>query len=255
MRLRLTLVCVSAFAAVCARAQQGGQAQVAIQGYYQGGASQSPLNTTGFGVKLQEFLPNLGLLTGSLGGYRSGGDVQPADNSLELRGLRYRGLRWTLGGGDVRAPASPLRNSFTNLFLPELNVRGFEIEAGNSRSAYTFFFGHETVLGGPRIPLRIDVPQTAMGLSTWQRFGKLEAGLRLLHLATSEKDLDANPNFFPASRRFLSADNLTLYSSYNSSDNFRWYGEATVARATAAAGEPGGQPFSFLFGPVGRART
>ena len=57
----------------------------------------------------------------------------------------------------------------------------------------------------------------------------------------NEQDLKDNPTFFPGSRNFLSADNLTLYAGYTLSDNFRWYGEATAQRATAIDGRSGGQ--------------
>jgi hypothetical protein len=241
---------LSAFAAVCAYAQEGGQAEVALQGYYLGGGSQTLLSTTGVAVRFQEFLPEFGLIRGSLEGYRTGGSIQPADNFLELRGFRMGGLRWNLTGGDFRAPASPVQNPFTNLFFPEINARGVQIEASNSRSAYTVFYGNETLLGGPRIPFRVTVPQTAMGANMRQKFGRLETGVRLLRLTTKEQDLDGNSFFFPAGRSFLSADNLTVYTAYSLSEHFRWYGEATATRAKTIDGQPTGQPISYFFGPA-----
>ena len=174
-------------------AQQGGQAEVALQGFYQGGGSQPLLDTTGVAVKFQELFPHLGLIRADLEGYRTGGSIQPANNFLELRGLVVGGLRWNLTGGDFRMPASPVQNPFYNLFFPEINARGVQIEASNSSSAYTIFYGNETLLAGPRIPFRVNVPQTAMGASMRQKFGRLETGVRLLHLTTERTRPGSEP--------------------------------------------------------------
>jgi hypothetical protein len=237
-------------AAVLTYGQEGGTAEVALQGYYLGGGSQNVLDTTGVAVKFQEFLPQFGLLRGSLEGYHTDGSIRPGDNFLELRGLVRRGLRWDLTGGDFHVIPSVVQNPFNNLFFPEINARGVQIEASDSRSAYTFFYGQETLLGGPRIPFRVDVPQTVLGASVRQRFGRLETGVRILHLSTKQHDTEEDSFLFPAGRRFLSADNLTVYTAYTFSDHFRWYGEATAARVQSIEAQPAGQPVSYFFGPA-----
>jgi hypothetical protein len=236
--------------ALSARAQEGGQAEVALQGYYLGGPNQTLLGTTGVAVKFQQFFPDFGLIRGNLEAYRTGGTIQPADNFLELRGLVLGGLRWNVTAGDFRSPASLIPNPFTNLFFPEIDARGARIEAGDSRSSYTLFYGNETLLGGPRIPFRINAPQQAMGAAMRQKFGHLETGVRILHLTAKESDLEGNSFFFPAGRSFLSADNLTVYTSYTFSDHFRWYGEATAARVQTIDAGPTVQPISYFFGPA-----
>jgi len=243
------ILILAAVAAMSLNAQEGGQASVALQGFYQGGASQPLLDTTGVAVKFQELFPQFGLIRADLEGYRTGGGIQPGDNFLELDGLVVGGLRWNLTGGDFRVPAGPVQNPFYNLFFPQINARGVQIEAGNSSSAYTVFYGNETLLAGPRIPFRVNVPQTAMGASARHKFGRLETGVRLLHLTSSQGDMEANPLFFPAGQKFLSADNLTVYTAYIFNDNFRWYGEATAARANPLGGQPAGQTISHFFGP------
>jgi hypothetical protein len=239
-------------ATACAYAQQGGRAEVALQGYYLGGGSQTLLGTTGVALKFEEFFPNLGLIRGNLEAYRSGGSIHPADNFLELRGLVLGGLRWNLTGGDFRVSASVIPNPFNNLFFPQVDARGFEIEAGDSRSAYTVFYGHETLLGGPRIPFRVDAPQTVMGASMRQKFGRLETGVRMLHLSSSEQDVESPKNsfFFPAGRSFLIADNLSVYTAFTFAEHFRWYGEATEGRVKTVDAQPAGQSISYFFGPA-----
>src|SRR3954451_9692548 len=244
----LVLAAVLTLAATKANAQ-GGQAEIALQGYYLRTGSQLAAGTTGAVLKFDEFLPGMGLLRGSLEAYRSGGSLQTADNYLQLRGLVWEGLRWNFSAGDFRASGSLLRSPFTNLFVPEINARGVQVEAGDSKQAYSFFYGTETLLAGPRIPFRIGIPQTVMGASMRRTFGKLETGVRILRLANSPHD--SRDNFsFPAGRNFSSADNLTLYSAYTFSEHLRWYGEATAGRAQTADGLPPGQPFSYFFGPA-----
>jgi hypothetical protein len=244
----VALAAALVLAAIKAHAQ-GGQAEIALQGYYLRTGSQLAAGTTGAVLKFEEFLPNTGLLRGSLEAYRSGGGLQPADNYLQLRGLVWEGLRWNFSAGDFRASGGVLRSPFTNLFVPEINARGIQVEAGDTRQAYSFFYGTETLLAGPRIPFRIGIPQTVLGASMRRTFGRLETGVRILRLANSPRD--SRDNFsFPAGRDFSSAGNLTVYSAYTFSDHLRWYGEATAGRARSADGLPPSQPFSYFFGPA-----
>jgi hypothetical protein len=237
-----------ALAAAEARAQSG-QAETAVQGYYLRTGSQLAVGTTGALFKFEEFLPNIGLLRGSLEAYQSESRVQPGDNYLQLRGLVWQGLRWNFNTGDFRASGSPLRNPFTNLFFPEISARGIQIEAGDNRQAFAFFYGTESLQAGPRIPFRIGVPQKVMAASMRRRFGKSETGVRLLYLRSTTRAVQESFPF-PVGRDFSSAANLTLYSSYTFNDHLRWYGEATMARARSADGIPPGPPLSYFFGPA-----
>jgi hypothetical protein len=229
-----------------ASAQSGGQGEVALQGYYLTTGSQVT-STTGAALKFEQFLPGTGLLRGSLEAYGSQG-LQPADNYLQLHGWVWHGLRWNIDAGDFRASAALLPNPFTNVFLPEINARGVRLEAGDSNRGYTIFYGHETLLAGPRIPFRIDAPQSVLGAAARQKFGKLETGVRILFL---EKTADATPGFYsPAGRDFRSAANLTGYAAYQASDHLRWYGEVTAARGETADAIPPGSRYSYFFGPA-----
>jgi hypothetical protein len=230
-----------------AAGQSGGQGEFAVQGYYLTTGSQST-STTGAALKFEQFLPGAGLLRGSLEAYGSRG-LQPADNYLQLHGWVWRGLRWNIDAGDFRASGSLLPNPFPNVFFPEINARGVQIEAGDSKRSYTFFYGRETLLAGPRIPFRADAPQTAMGASVRQKLGSLETGARLLFLERASGDTSQGL-YFPAGRDFRSAANLTAYAAWTWNDHLRWYSEATIARAEAADTTPSGSRYSYLFGPA-----
>jgi hypothetical protein len=243
------LAAVLALPALEVRAQSGGKAELAVQGYYLRTGSQTSAGTTGAALNFEEFLPNAGLLRGNIEAYRSGGGIQPADNYLQLRGFVWHGLRWNVNAGDFRASGTLLRNPFSNLFFPEIDARGIAVDAGDSQRGYSFFYGTETILAGPRIPFRADVPQRVMGASVRQKFGRFETGVRILLLENTARDPSGGFSF-PAGRDFRSAGNLTAYSTYTFNDHFRWYGEATAARAKSADGVPPGQPFSYFFGPA-----
>src|SRR5712691_647212 len=169
----------------------GGQAEVAAQGYYLGIGSQMTA-TSGMAVKFQDFFPKVGLLRANLEAYRANGGIKPADNFVELRGLVRLGVRWNITGGDFRVPGSLLPNRFTNLFFPELTARGFQLEAGDDKRSVTLFLGQETLLGGARIPFRVDVPQKMVGVGFRQSFGRLQTGVRFLHLTSNPDQLETS---------------------------------------------------------------
>ncbi len=231
---------------VPATAQSGGLAELSIQGYYLRTGSQLSAGTTGLGFKIDQFLPNTGLLRANFEAYRSGG-FQLADNYLQLRRLIWRGLRWNFNGGDFRVSGTVLPAPFTNLFIPEIQARGVQVEAADSRREYSIFYGGETLMAGPRIPFRARIPQNVLGASVRQRNGRLETGARALLLTNSRT---AEGGFIPAGRNFTTAGNLSVFSSFTFNDHFRWYGEATVARARSGDDIRPGGAFSYLFGPA-----
>src|SRR5215469_5012005 len=123
--------------------QTRGQADIAVQGFYQGGNSQLLMNTTGLAVRFQDFLPGLGFLNGNLEGYGAQNRLQTGENFLELRGAPWLGQHWTLTGGDFRAPANLVPVPFSNVFTPEITARGVSIQAQHEGSRYSFFAGEE----------------------------------------------------------------------------------------------------------------
>jgi hypothetical protein len=233
-----------------AMAQGSGQAELSIQGYYLGISPQPVSATSGGSLKFQDFFPNFGLLNGSFEAYRSEGDLYAGDSFLEARELRWRGMHWNVTAGDFRNPSGVLVNPFSNFYLPEISGRGFRLEVSNSRRQFAVFFGKETSQVGPRIPFRVSLPQYAGGFTFQQKFGRLETGLRWLHLFSTPQQILERPNYFPSGRAFTSSDNLTAYATYRFSDHFRWYGEATLARANTPSGPPGSPPLSFFSGPA-----
>ncbi len=211
----------------------GGQGDVAIQGYYMGGDQQTLLNTTGTSFRFTQYLPNIGLFSGSLEGYTSQNRFQTGENFLELKGLPWAGHYWTFTGGDFRAPSSLVEFPFTNIFTPEIDARGVEVQAMHGATQYTFFAGEETLSAGPRVAYRILVPQTVMGVSAVRRVAPhLLVAARWMQFSTSAQSIADNPYLFPAGRTVGLARTVSAQALYTPLENLKVYAEASAPQVT-----------------------
>jgi hypothetical protein len=212
---------------------EGGQGDIAVQGYYMGGNQQTMLNTTGTSFRFSQFLPNIGMLSGSLEGYASQNRFQTGENFLELKGLPWGGHYWTFTGGDFRAPSSLVEFPFNNIFTPEIDARGVEVQAMHGATQYTFFAGEETLSAGPRVAYRILVPQTVMGLSAVRRVAPhLLVAARWMEFSTSAQSIADNPYLFPAGRTVGLARTVTAQALYAPLENLKMYAEASVPQVS-----------------------
>jgi hypothetical protein len=239
--IALTLCAVSR-----ARAEGRGQAEIASQGYYMGG-TQDLSATSGAAFRFRQFLPGLGLLSGSAESYGYSGHFKTGESFLELRGVPALGQRWNFLGGDfaIRNAAGELPAS--NIFNPEILVRGGRVEAAHGGRSYSLFYGVETVLEGPRIPFRASAGQRIAGAQFRQRFGeRLSFGARFLRLMNDASNPDAQRSFGLYNRRFESASTASLQALYSISQPLRVFGEVS-ASSVAGAGVRAG-PLSSMFG-------
>lgn len=216
--------------APAAPAQSRGQADVALQGYYLGGNSLSTSTTSGAAIHFQDFIPRLGLLSGSLEGYGADGGFAAGENFLELRGAPALGYRWTITGGDFRAASAGVEFPFLNLYMPEIAARGFRVQAGHEGTQYSFFVGQETLSAGPRVSYRVRVPQTVMGGTATRRVGKyLQIGARFLRLSASPQAIADNPWYFPTGRDFSKVTTFGVQSLFTPVKRLKVYAEASRA--------------------------
>lgn len=118
----------------------GGQGEIAFQGSYMGGTAQPLLNITGTTFRFQELVPGLGFLSGDFEGYGSQNRFEAGENFLELRGAPWMGQYWTITGGDFRTPAALVGFPFNNIFIPEIEGRGFKVQAAHGDNQYTFLW-------------------------------------------------------------------------------------------------------------------
>lgn len=206
----------------------GGQGEVALQGFYMGGNQQDLLNTTGAAFHFQQFYPALGFLSGSLEAYGSQNRFQTGENFLQLRGAPWAGYYWTIAGGDFRAPASVVEFPFNNIYTPDVEARGVNVQAVHGATQYTFFAGQETLMAGARVAYRIPSPQMVMGVSAVHRIAPhLLVGARLMQFSASRQAIAGNPTLFPAGRTANLARTLALQSIYTPLKRLKVYAEAS----------------------------
>lgn len=238
------LCCLPALAA-----EQGGQADIVLQGYSLGGNAQAPERIAGAAIDFRDFLPHFGILSGNLEAYGNG-QFQTGQNFLELQGLPWLGRRWTFRGGDFQMPASLVDFPFYNIFNPEVNARGVRIAAGHGAADYEFFYGRETIEEGPQVPFRIYGPQSLAGASARYRKGRLEAGLRYTRYSSTPGEILNESFLFPPGRGFARIDTFAAQALLRLVRNLRLYGEGSEAMASrpVAAGSGTPSPFSTLAG-------
>lgn len=207
-------------------AASGGQGEVALQGNYLGGASQPFLDITGAVVHLQEFLPGLGFLSCDLEGYGSQNRFAAGENFLELRGAPWMGLYWTLTGGDFYTPATLVEFPFNNIFNPDIEGRGFKVQAAHGGTQYTFFLGDQTLTAGTRVSYRLVTPQTVTGASVTRKVtAHLQSGVRAMQFSTSPQAILDNPYLFPPGRTLALVRTLAWQSLYTPVERLKVYTE------------------------------
>jgi hypothetical protein len=233
-------------------AQTSGEADVAFQGYnLQGtGGSNNSFNTTGIALNTKEFVPGVGLFVGNIEAY-GGSGFHTGENYVGLQGTPLWGWHWDFTGGDFHFDSDMVENPFTNIYTPDLAGRGFRMVMRRRNRSFQFFAGQEMLIGGPRIPLRISMPQRMMGFSMQQQVGKRwEFGVRFLNLTTDLDNLNDFSSFVFAGRDFKTANDLTFQSSYRLTKNWKFYTEAGYGTATRVNPAPVAEkPFSLLVGP------
>jgi hypothetical protein len=232
-------------------AQSSGEADVAFQGYNLSGNGETVFNTTGLAVNTKEFVPGLGLFVGNFEGY-GGSGFHTGDNYVGLQGAPIAGWHWDFTGGDFHFDSHMVDNPFPNVYTPDLAARGFRVVMRRKNRSFQFFAGEETLLGGPRIPFRLSMPQQMLGASMQQKVGKRwEFGLRFLNLSSDASSLNSQPEFFFTGHDFRSANSLTFQSSYHATKHLKFYVEAGYGKASSFDPTPVNQkPFSLLAGPT-----
>jgi hypothetical protein len=217
-------------------AQAGGVADISVQGYYLGGNSQPLTAISGTGISFREYLPGLGFVTGNLEGYADSTHGRAGDNFVTLHGLRWKGRRWTLTGGDFKFRTALVPAPFTNYSYPEIAARGVKVEMTDGMRHFTFFGGEETLQTGPRITFRTQAPQSILGAAVEQGFGeRLRIGVRYLGLSSPESRIAENPFFFPEGSEFRRTDSLSLQSAFVAGRGLTLFSDTTLSREQFAS--------------------
>ena len=240
-------------------AQTVGQADVAFQGYYLAGSGQPLIDTFGPAVNTSEFIPGVGLFAANVEGY-GGNGLHTGNLFAGLERVPIWGWHWDFVGGDFHFSSNLVENPFLNIYTPEIAARGLQIAMRRTNRSYRFFVGEETLLGGPRIPYRLVMPQRVLGASVQQKVGKRwQFGVRYLNLSTNPSALTNYPGYFYMGHDYRTSNTITFQSSYKFTKRLKFYTEAgysTASSFTSAGEQPAStpvpvrqQPLSLLVGP------
>jgi len=232
-------------------AQTSGAAEVALQGYYQAGSGQPLIDTSGMALSFKEFIPGTGLLDGNLEGY-GGSGFHTGTNFVGLEQAPIWGWKWDFLGGDFHFISNMVENPFLNIYTPEISGRGVRIVVRRKNRSFQFFGGEETLLGGPRAPYRVMLPQRVLGASLWQKVGeRWEFGVRYLNLGTDSSVLTTDSTYFFPGHDYRNWNGLTFQSIYHATGHLKFYTEANASTASSFTPSPVGQePVSLLLGPA-----
>jgi hypothetical protein len=180
-------------AALCAQ-EAAGQADLSFQQYYLAIDSQRVSNISGIGLTFLEYVPDVGLVSGSLLPAASNDQFRTGDSFLQLKGFPWKGQHWSFTVGDFRLPGQLLAVQFNNLSFPEIAARGGAIEATHGSRTIGFFYGQGTISNTPRIVLREQVPQILMGAYWRQGIGtRLLLGARFMHFSNDLELCESYP--------------------------------------------------------------
>jgi hypothetical protein len=229
--------------------QTAGQADIAFQGYYLSGSGQPLINASGAALNIQEFLPGIGVLHAAVEG--SGGNgFHTGTMFVGIEQAPIFGWHWDFLGGDSQISSDLMSNSITNIYTPDISTRGVSVAMKRKDRSYQVYYGDDTLLGGPRIPYRLTLPQKIFGATMKQDVGeRWKFGVRYLHLDTNASVLTTQTNFFFPGHAFQTSDSLAFQSSYSLSKDLKLFGEMNYTKATPFASSPATQePVSFFAG-------
>jgi hypothetical protein len=227
-----------------------GQADIALQGYYQGGNSQPELATTGLAAGFQYYFDKAGQLQGHFEPNYDQSGVRSGENYLSWSGLPWQGFRWNFSGGDYRLSMRPSNMMQANLCMPELRLRGARVEMLMGAATISFFTGRLMVLQGNRLPFMYHTPQRVTGATfAWKKSDKLQVQSTLARIATDLRRLAEESFFLPEGRRFGSSVQSVTNSLWQPVKPLKFFGEASFS----ATPPPDGRPAPARFSGVGSA--
>ena len=209
-----------------------GQGSIALEGYYLSASGQSTINTSGIDLNVKEYLPGIGVLDTSAEG-AIGDGFHTGTMFVGLEQVPIFGWHWDFVGGDSQISSNLLGGSIENVATPDVSARGFSVAMKRKGRAYQVFYGDETILGGQRIPYRLQLPQTVLGATVKQSIGeRLTFGVRFLHLDTNPDVLTSQSTFYFPGHVFRTSESIGFQSSYTLSKHMTVLGEVNYTQAT-----------------------
>ncbi len=207
-----------------------GQADVAIQGYYLGGAGDGNLTSTGAYANFRYFFDKAGLLESRIETYQGQSKLNSGENYLRLSGVPWKGFRWTLSGGDTRLRLRPDNFVSASLYIPEVLLRGARVDANAGHWSVSAFAGALMVMQGPRMPYFRRTPQNLGGASfAWKPRESLQVQSSLLITGSDARKFLGQPYFLQPGRYYSSSQQWISNVTWTPRTGITLFGESGVS--------------------------
>jgi hypothetical protein len=216
-----------------------GQADVSLQGYYQGGQAQPATATTGLSGGFHYYFDKLGQIQGHAEPFYDRSGVRGGENYINWNGLAWQGFRWNFSGGDFRVSMRPPDPMQANLYFPELRLRGARLEMRTGTATVSIFTGQLTLLQGNRLPFVYQTPQRITGAAVdWKTSEKLKVRSTVARISTDLRALAEEPYFLSEKRRFRSSVQSVTSALWQPLKPLKLFGEAGFAAVPSVNGQP-----------------
>ena len=117
--------------------QTVGEGDLAIQGAYIGGSAIPLSQLTGTAFRFTYLIPKKGLVTGTLQTYAQDGGLRTGETGVGIEGYPWRGRYWDIRAGDFRLDTKLVAQPFSNLYSPNLLLRGVEVTTRHEGTSYS----------------------------------------------------------------------------------------------------------------------
>jgi hypothetical protein len=219
-----------------------GQAEFSFQGFYLGGKGEQGISTTGGSLLFQHHYSRT-RLQGRLENYRDKMGISMGENYVSLEGLPWRGYRWNFRAGDYRLLIRPSGASPSNLWFPDVLLRGGRIDMMGGLWTASAFGGVVTVMQGPRVPYLRPVPQRLGGAGlTWKKSENLQAQVMAFQITANLEKLSNQTLYLVPGRLFRFSNQGIGNVSWRPAPHLKLFGEAgisTAPRQEGARSNPG----------------
>jgi len=233
---RLASAVLILLAASAAAQETAGQAEFSLQGFYLGGRGEQGISTTGGSLFFQHFYQST-RLQGRVEDYRDKSGVSTGENYVSLEALPWRGYRWNFHAGDYRLLIRPRGASPSNLWFPDVLLRGGRIDVTGGSWTASAFAGAVTVMQGPRMPYLRPVPQRMGGAALlWKKNENLQAQLMAFRITANLDKLSNETLYLVPGRLFGSTSQAIGNISWRPAPRLRLFGEAGLSFAPKPVG-------------------
>lgn len=210
-----------------------GTADLAVQGFYSPGGTDTYKSTTGVAANFRYILSGGMLLEGRAENYSASG-FRLTENYLTLRGVAAGAWRLEFTGGDLSIPGRQLEFFTPQLYSPLYRMRGARVQGLRGRLGWSGYGGAVTYLEGPRLPFSVLGPQTRSGGGvTWKQSETLEFAGQFDTISTAPDDgASSRPYLLQSGRRYGRSSQSTAMVSWKPTKQFKLFGEAAHTTGT-----------------------